>query len=249
MTNPDHPLYSRSVNQIGPPRPLKGLDHAVKHIQTSRDLSRMVAALSPLAHLPESELAVSQGPSAVSAWDLTSDPPNRLPLRADIGPVKMARLTRDGCWILAAGERGYAVRHFSTGTPGERAYPFRTFWSTLGLIPEGRDYQLVLHDGVLQLADLARLDAGAVVLATDVTDFVADSTGERLVTLGPAGMLKAYRLRAPGNSMSEQLQPLLDQAEATLGRNPTLDEWTRYLPDTPYRRTFPRLPGARGWND
>jgi WD40 repeat protein len=34
---------------------------------------------------------------------------------------------------------------------------------------------------------------------------------------------------------------LLDAAEK-VGRNLTKDEWKRYLPDTPYRKTFSELP-------
>jgi WD40 repeat protein len=226
------------------PRLLDGLDHEVKYVQASRDLSRMVVADGqPDPHVPHEREATSPKASKVSIWDLASEPPRRLTLPAGIGPVFEARISRDGRWLLASGERGNAVRDYKAVPPVERRHPSGSFFSIHGVIPESRDYQLALEDGRLCLMDLAGPATEPLVLATDVTDFRVSPTGDRVVTLGRTGSLDVYRLRAPGRSMSEQLAPLLEEAEAILGRNLTEREWARNLPETPYRKTFARLPG------
>jgi hypothetical protein len=238
-----------------PPHPLVGLDHAVKYVQTSRDLSLMVAAaskpskpilLEPLVN--ETDLSRPTEPSPVSIWDLAQEPARRLTLRSEIGPIFAARVTRDGRWLLAAGERGNAVRDGSATPPTERRYPPGAFFSFFGEIPESRDFQVASGQGQLFLVNLTDPTAAPLALATDVDEFAVDPAGDRVATLAPSGELRVYRLRAAGRSMSEQLRPLLDESEAVLGRNLTELEWTQYLPHTPYAKTFPRLPGPYDWD-
>jgi hypothetical protein len=41
-----------------------------------------------------------------------------------------------------------------------------------------------------------------------------------------------------------RLDELIEKAAGVVGRNMTRREWNQYLPDEPYRKTFPGLPEA-----
>jgi WD40 repeat protein len=93
-------------------------------------------------------------------------------------------------------------------------------------------------DGTIFLRDLSHADAAPVVFRGHrgvLEHLVFHPDGSRLISGGTDGSIRVWTMELPA---------LIAVASERAGRNLTLSEWQRFLPDTPYRKTFEHLPGA-----
>jgi WD40 repeat protein/transcriptional regulator with XRE-family HTH domain len=176
----------------------------------------------------ERRLATASLDGTVRVWDLDDGRELLRMASSDRHPIYSMGVSKDGRYI-ATGEIG-AVRLWDVASGREELQlPHDSLVNGVAISDDGRLLATAGRDGTVRLFELPsghELDSMAHGLSANGVAFSPD--GELLVTASDDRTARVWAV-APGN--------LLAEACGAVIRSLSAEEWQRYLPDQPYRRT------------